>query len=82
MFFFGSGNLIKRKLGGNHFIPVYYEGHNVREDYLPHIMVPIRRLWGEFCNEKEEATNVVNKIIAMEDPEKADYPTGETEHCL
>ena len=25
------------------------------------------------CNKKEEATNVVDKIIAMEDPEKVDY---------
>ncbi|NLL13029.1 MAG: hypothetical protein GX267_06480, partial [Fibrobacter sp.] len=74
---FGSGNYdYKRKLGASKpiFIPVYYEGHNVREDYFTSYNGANQAIVGRIsCNEKEEATNVVNKIIAMEDPEKADY---------
>lgn len=56
------------------FIPVYYDGFNVKEDYFTFYNGTSQAIVGRIsCNEKDEATNVVDKIIAMEVPEKADY---------
>jgi len=75
--FFGSGNYdYKGKIGSSKpvFIPVYYEGYEVREDYFTSYNGVSQAIVGRIsCSEKDEATNVVNKIIAMEDPGKADY---------
>jgi hypothetical protein len=56
------------------FIPVYYDGFNLREDYFTLYNGISQAAVGRItCSSKEEAANVVDKIITMEDPEKADY---------
>ncbi len=56
------------------FIPVYYDGYTVKEDYFTLYNGASQAITGRIsCNQTDEATNVVDKIIAMELPEKADY---------
>lgn len=74
---FGGGNYNykgKGIPGKPIYIPVYYSGFNVVEDYFTSYNGVSQAIVGRIsCNERDEATNVVDKIIAMEDPEKADY---------
>ncbi|HEX3020539.1 MAG TPA: C25 family cysteine peptidase, partial [Chitinispirillaceae bacterium] len=56
------------------YIPVFYSGHTLLEDfYTIRYGVDQTALGRITCDSTIEATDVVEKIIAMEDPQKADY---------
>ncbi len=74
---FGSGNYDYKGVSPRPqpiHIPVYYDGFTVLEDFFTTHNGVSQAVVGRItCNKESEAFDVVDKIIAMEDPEKADY---------
>lgn len=81
----GNGNIDPKNYLENEtdFIPIYQSGYDLEEDYYSYLDVDTNDIKGDNkpqlvigrlpCKTKAEAAVLVNKILEMEDPQKADY---------